>query len=174
MTREEFSIIVKGLKAVYTDPRFIPDKDAFDVWYAMLSDLDYKVASLSTQKYIMSNKFMPSVSDIRSIATEITKPQAIPSLTAWSLVSKAIRDSAYHAQERFDAFPEEVKLAVGSPENLKAWGLSENFNENVAQSHFIKAYETVLSRKKATDVLPDKMKDLINGITEKQEKLIGG
>ena len=41
MTREEFSIIVKGLKDVYTQQTFIPDKDAFNVWYELLKDIDY-------------------------------------------------------------------------------------------------------------------------------------
>ena len=46
MEREEFKTIVKGLKAVYAQPAFIPDADAFDVWYGMLRDLPYRQASL--------------------------------------------------------------------------------------------------------------------------------
>ena len=30
MEREEFKILVKAMKAVYAQPTFIPDKDAFD------------------------------------------------------------------------------------------------------------------------------------------------
>lgn len=29
MTREEFKTLVKGMKAVYAQPTFIPDQDAF-------------------------------------------------------------------------------------------------------------------------------------------------
>lgn len=31
MTREEFKTLVKGMKAVYAQPTFIPDQDAFNV-----------------------------------------------------------------------------------------------------------------------------------------------
>ena len=43
MDREQFSILVKAMKAVYSDPKFIADKDAFDVWYELLKDLPYMV-----------------------------------------------------------------------------------------------------------------------------------
>ena len=36
MEREEFKTIVKGLKAVYAQPAFIPDADAFDVWFVFV------------------------------------------------------------------------------------------------------------------------------------------
>ena len=39
MEREEFKILVKAMKAVYAQPTFIPDKDAFDVWYGLLQDV---------------------------------------------------------------------------------------------------------------------------------------
>ena len=46
MEREEFKILVKAMKAVYAQPTFIPDKDAFDVWYGLLQDLPYEQANL--------------------------------------------------------------------------------------------------------------------------------
>lgn len=51
MEREEFKILVKAMKAVYAQPTFIPDKDAFDVWYGLLQDLPYEQANLAIQKY---------------------------------------------------------------------------------------------------------------------------
>ena len=38
MRKEEFKILVKAMKAVYADPKFIPDQYAYDVWFAMLED----------------------------------------------------------------------------------------------------------------------------------------
>ena len=74
MEREEFKILVKAMKAVYAQPTFIPDKDAFDVWYGLLQDLPYEQANLAIQKYMTSEKFPPTIADIRTKATEIIAP----------------------------------------------------------------------------------------------------
>lgn len=44
MTREEFKTLVKGMKAVYAQPTFIPDQDAFNVWFELLKDIPYQQA----------------------------------------------------------------------------------------------------------------------------------
>lgn len=162
MTQEEFGIIVKALKSVYTSPSFIPDKDSFAVWYEMFKDVDYKVLNYSARQYMLTGKFPPTIADLREIATNLTKKSDMPELEAWAIVSDAIRDSAYHAQERFDAFPEPIKKAVGSASNLRAWGMSTDYNENVTQSHFIKAYKAVLQREKGISVLTPELKQLAN------------
>lgn len=42
MEREQFKVLVKAMKAVYAQPTFIPDQDAFNIWFALLGDLPYK------------------------------------------------------------------------------------------------------------------------------------
>lgn len=166
MTREEFSIIVKGLKAVYTDVKFIPDKDAFNVWYAMLSDVPYEVMSLATQMYMAKGRFAPTIADLRERVEIITKrDDEQAELSAWGLVSKAIRDSTYHSKERFEELPPLVKEAVGTAENLHNWGLSDISSvETVIQSNFIKAYRNVVARSKQMEGLPQNILQKIETI----------
>lgn len=68
MTREEFLILAKAMKAVWTDPKFLPDKAAFDVWCQMLSDVPYKEASIGLSAYMKTSKFPPTIADIREKA----------------------------------------------------------------------------------------------------------
>lgn len=65
MTRDEFKILVKGMKAVYAQSTFIPDKDAFEMWFALLCDLPYKTANIAIQKYMLTEKFPPTPAEIR-------------------------------------------------------------------------------------------------------------
>lgn len=162
MTREEFGIIVKALKSVYTSPSFIPDADAFNVWFEMFKDVEYKILNYSARQYMLTGKYPPTIADLREIATNFLKKSDMPELEAWAIVSEAIRDSAYHAQERFDAFPEPIKKAVGSASNLRAWGMSTDYNESVTQSHFIRAYKSVLQREKGISVLTPELKRIVN------------
>ena len=56
------------MKAVWTDPKFLPDKAAFDVWYQMLSDLPYRDAAIGLSAYMKTGKFPPTIADIREKA----------------------------------------------------------------------------------------------------------
>ena len=66
--REQFKILVKAMKAVYTKPEFIPDQDAFNVWYMMLRDLSYEILTNAVQKHMMTSPFPPTIADLRSSA----------------------------------------------------------------------------------------------------------
>lgn len=68
MTREEFLILAKAMKAVWSDPKFLPDKDAFDVWYEMLHDVPYRDAAVGLKAYMKTGKFPPTIADIREKA----------------------------------------------------------------------------------------------------------
>ena len=116
MTREEFKTLVKGMKAVYAQPTFIPDQDAFNVWFELLKDIPYQQANVAIQKYMLTEKFPPTIADIREKATQIVESvdNSMSELEAWSLVRKAVRNSGYHSVEEFEKLPEACQRAVGS------------------------------------------------------------
>lgn len=164
MEREEFKILVKAMKAVYAQPTFIPDADAFNVWYGLLQDLSYEQANLAIQKYMATEKFPPTIADIRTKATEIITPaeESMSELQAWALVQKAIRNSGYNSEEEFERLPEACKIAVGNPANLREWALMDSDQvATVEQSHFIRNYRAAVQRIKDDAKLPEKMKLLI-------------
>lgn len=164
MTRDEFKILVKAMKAVYSSENFIADKDAFNVWFELLKDLPYEQANLAIQKYMTSEKFPPTIADIRTKATEIIAPaeESMSELQAWALVQKAIRNSGYNSEEEFEKLPEACKIAVGTPANLREWALMDlDQVATVEQSHFIRNYRAAVQRIKEDAKLPDRMKLLI-------------
>ncbi len=164
MERDEFKILVKAMKAVYAQPTFIPDQDAFNVWYALLKDLTYEQANLAVQKYMITEKFPPAIADIRQKANEIVQPdvESLTELQAWSLVRKAMSNSGYHADEEFAKLPEACRIAVGSPANLREWALMDKDEvETVEQSHFIRNYRVAQKRMKEDAMIPMHIKTLI-------------
>ena len=90
MTKEEFGLIVKALKAVYPEPSFIPDKDAFEIWFALLSDLDYELTKNATQKFMMQSSKIPRPADIREMAMSFNYKDEMSEMEVWGLVAKAI------------------------------------------------------------------------------------
>ena len=167
MTKDEFRIIVKTLKANYTEPWFLPDEDALKIWMVSLADLDYKTASAAAARCISTREEPPKVATIRKLAAELTR-QAEDKLNeqeAWYLVLQAMRNSYYGAEKEFDALPELVKKAVGSPGNLREWGQTTGDSIMVIQSQFQRTYRQVMERSKEDAAMPviDTLKVIIGG-----------
>lgn len=161
MERDQFKTLVKGMKAVYSDPKFIADKDAFDVWYSLLQDLDYDISSLAIQKYMMSNRFPPTIADIREHYNSFTTTQELNEMEAWSIVSKAIRNSVYHSVDEYSKLPTLVQRAVGQHEQLRIWALDEEYNESVVSSNFMRSYRMEIAREREISKMPKSISTMI-------------
>ena len=128
MTKDQFKILVKAMKAVYTNPGFIPDNDAFDVWYSMLKDLDYALASRAVQMHMQTEETPPTVAGIRKQSAKLKADETddLNETAAWSLVLKAIRRSTYYSDEEFAKLPATVQRSVASPKQLREWAMLED------------------------------------------------
>lgn len=168
MTREEFKLIVKGMKAIYTKPEFIPDKDAFDVWYMLLADLDYKTASMATQMHMRSSSFEPKPADIIEKYNKLVNKEELNEMEAWLLVSKALRNGIHGAKEEFDKLPPLIQKAVGTSSQLRHWATTDECSiESVVQSNFMRAYRTICKREKEVDKYPQEVKMQIESLTNR-------
>ena len=65
MSFEEFKKLVKGMKAVYTSPSFLPDAESVKIWYQLLKDIPYEVLRVAVQKHMLTNRFPPTVAELR-------------------------------------------------------------------------------------------------------------
>ena len=150
MTREEWAVLVKAMKAVYTSPSFLPDQYAFDTWYGLLKDLDYKLLSFGLKKCMQTEWKEPSIAALRECADSIA-PQSteLNETEAWEKVCKAIQNSTYNAETEFDKLPKIIQKAVSSPAQLREWAVSENVDGtwwSVVQSNFQRTYRAEVQR----------------------------
>lgn len=164
MTKDQFKILVKAMKAVYTNPGFIPDNDAFDVWYSMLKDLDYALASRSVQMHMQTEETPPTVAGIRKQSAKLKADETddLNETAAWSLVLKAIRRSTYYSDEEFAKLPPVVQRAVSSPRQLREWATLEDVDGKtltVIQSNFQRTFRVEQQRERERRKLsPDVLK----------------
>ena len=164
MTREQFKVLVKAMKAVYTNPGFIPDQDAFDVWYSMLKDLDYAIASRAVQMHLQTEESPPTVAGIRKQFAKLKADETddLNETAAWSLVLKAIRRSTYYSEEEFAKLPPVVQRAVSSPRQLREWAILEDVDGKtltVIQSNFQRTFRAEQQRERERRKLsPDVLK----------------
>ena len=147
MSIDEFTTIVKTLKTVYADPKYIPNEDAVMIWYRLLKDLEYKRCSTAVATIMQTHKYPPTVAEIREEYAKHSEKR-MDAMEAWgTYIVRAIRDSAYHSAERFAELPEVCKSAVGSPDTLKEWATTEDENAmSNAQARFLRSYDTASKR----------------------------
>lgn len=158
MTRDEMKILAKAMKAVY--PQMMPDRDAFDVWYELLKDLDYRQASAALQRHMQTSKYPPTIADIRQAVT--APKEEMPELEAWALARKAIRCDPDSAKEQFDRLPELVQKTIGTPAALTEWGqLPSETVGSVIQSQFLRGYRVQAERQRTDAAVAPKVRQLI-------------
>ena len=175
MTKNEFYKIVQGLKSIYSDPKYIADEFAMDMWYDLLKDLTYDIASKAIRAYMQSEKFPPTPADIRNYALRITSPVStdMSEIRAWSIVRKALSNGTYGADEEFAKFPEIIKKVVGTPDRLREWAqLDIDEVENVVGSHFMRNYKAQVEIKRKDDVLDDGLSNAIRRMREPDVPLV--
>lgn len=164
MTREETVKIIRIMCDYY--PNYKPNNlsETVDVWNMMLEEYSYEQVSVALKAYIHADTsgFAPSIGQLIGKIQTISQPQELDGMTAWGLVSKALRNGTYGAVEEFSKLPPLVRQAVGMPDNLKNWATSDYQTiETVIQSNFLRTYETVVKRANEINRMPDNIKSLI-------------
>lgn len=170
MTREETVGLVRSIVDLY--PNWKPNNltETVNTWHWALEEYPAPAIKAALQIYLKTNNtgFAPSVSQLIS---SMYKPNENGRLTegeAWALVKKAISDSAYSAKERFEELPPEIRKAVGGPEMLRQWGMTDSDEVNtVIMSNFQRTYKAVLSQKEYSERVPASVNNLIQELTSK-------
>lgn len=175
MEREETKKLIMAIVATFPNYKPADFGVTIDVWTAMLSERSYEEMQLALKSYILTDRsgFAPSIGQLIEKANNLVQKEQLTEMQAWSMVSKAIRNAGYNSVSEFEKFPPAVQKAVGSPENLRAWALDSNYNENVTQSHFINCYKTVLKRESEKVSLSSDLRNLIESKQVNGNLLIG-
>lgn len=163
MTREEVQDFLAMIQATY--PNFNPPSKtaAVNAWKLALEDYEEKQVHVAFKLYMQTNTsgFAPVPGQIIDKIHTMTAPQELNEMEAWSLVSKAIRNSGYNSVEEFEKLPPLVQKAVGLPSQLRTWALDENYNEQVAMSSFQRAYKVELKHHEEFQKMPQNVRQLI-------------
>ena len=139
MTFKEFGYIADAIKTYFPRDNVLPTEHAMSLWYEGLKDLPYQIVSIALKKYVQTNKFSPTIADIREQAEQLNQNNQKTDLNeneAWTLVLKAIQRSGYYSEEEFAKLPKIIQRTIGSSSRLREMALDEKFNHGVESSNF--------------------------------------
>lgn len=163
MTETEVRQLLAMTQAVY--PNYNPPsrEAAVNAWLMCLSEYDNNIVIAAFKAYITTDTsgFAPSIGQLVDKLHAIQNPQELTELEAWSLVSKAIRNGLYGADEEFAKLPPLVQQAVGQPRCLTEWAMLGAEDKAVTQSNFMRSYRTVVCRAKELSKMPPEVRALI-------------
>lgn len=170
MTRDETKKIIMVISGLY--PNFKPAdlKLTIDTWAVVLSDYGYKQIESALIAYSATDRsgFAPAPGQLIGLLDMQNQESDLNEMEAWALVSNALRNGTYGAEQEFAKLPEPVQKAVGNPSNLRNWAQTDSDSvENVIQSNFMRTYRTVLKREQDMRKIPEKVKDVLIGTAEK-------
>lgn len=152
MTRDEFKVLVKGMKAIYSQPTFIPDQDAFNMWYALIGDLPYEVCSISIKKYMLTNKFPPTVAELREMAANVVNGDPLTWGESWERALNSVRKyGSYNKQAALDSLDPITRKCV---ESIGYMQLCMSENIMVERAHYQKIFEVFAKREQTEKQMP--------------------
>lgn len=168
MNYDEFITLAKGMKAVCTSPSFLPDKEAMAVWYQLLQDLDYKTANIAIQKHMLTNKFPPTIAEIRELATGITAGEKPLWPDGWEETIRAIKKYGYYRQEEALESLSELARKVVKRLGYKQLCMSEEMAMD--RANFRMVFEQIAEREYREKQLPSGFRNAIKNIKRKELK----
>ena len=149
---------------------------ALNLWHGFFADDDASLVSDAVKAFIASDTkgFPPVVGQIREkldVINQAVHGFELTPQTAWGLVKRAMKDSAYHSAEQFAELPEVVQEVVGSPSQLHEWAVSnDGVSESVIASNFQRSFATRAAVHKEIRMMPGDVRARIDA----DRKMIAG
>jgi hypothetical protein len=175
MDKKEFALFAMALKTYYPRENLLPNNQAMELWFEQLQDIPAKVAEAGLKKWVAINKWSPSISDIREMASSITVGELPDWGEAWEEVCNAIRHyGSYRTKEALESMS---PLARKATERIGFLNLCMSESPMTDRANFRMIYESLAEREKKDAQLPPPLKQLIlemqgngNLIESKEEK----
>lgn len=165
MTRKEFGLFVAALKTYYPrETTLLPNQQAMKLWYRQLQDIPYEVAEAALNKWVATNKWSPSIADIREMAASVTHGDAPDWGDAWETVLQAIRKYGSYNEKAALESMDELTRTVVKRLGFRDICMSENIVADRANFRMI--YEQLTERKKKENQIPLPVHEVIQRIQQ--------
>lgn len=165
MTDTEFNTFAKALKTYYPREKIMPTPVAYELWFEQLKDLDGKVVNAVLRKWVATNKWSPTIADIREQAVGLTVGAPKDWGEAWESARYAVRRwGRNREQEALDSLDDLTRQVVN---RIGFQTLCNSEEIGVERANFRMMYEQLASRAKETNQLPPKIKALVENTAKR-------
>lgn len=178
MTVADASYILAVIRAAYPGSYSkLSEADAkatAELWAAMFADESREVVAAAVKAIMLEQperEFAPTIGMVKKRIVQFGEPERLTAQDAWQIVTHACKHcSLQNPKPMFDKLPPEVQRAVGSPNQLRDWGMiDEETFQTVVASNFRRIWEIQQRREEADKMLPSALRDYISGLADKMQ-----
>lgn len=147
MNKQEFAAWAMALKTYYAKEQLLPNPQAMELWYRELQDIPAEVADAALRKWVSTNKWSPTIAEIREMTTDVKNGEIPDWGEGWEQVQRAIRNYGFYqpieAMESMEPLTREAVKRMGGFRNIC---VSEN--PVTERANFRMVYETLAKRER--------------------------
>lgn len=169
MDKQEFATLAMALRTYYPKEGILPNKEAMQLWYKELQDIPYTVAELALRKWVATNKWSPSIAELREMTAGIVNGEELTWGEAWENVLKVVRrHGSYGKREALASLDPLTRRCV---ENIGYMDICMSENIMVERAHFQKIFEIYAKRQQMDRQISQ---PLLQAISQVQMKSLDG
>lgn len=162
MNKSEFKIFADALRTYYSKENLLPNPQAMELWYRALCDIPYHVAELTLQKWVATNKWSPSIAEIRESASAIVNGDPLTWGESWERALNAVRK--YGSYNKGAALESLDPLTRKCVESIGYMDLCMSENIMVERAHYQKIFETFSKREQVDKQIAAPLLDAIKQV----------
>ena len=165
MDKKEFGLLASALRTYYPKENILPNKEAMQLWYRELHDIPFPVAEAALRKWVSTNKWSPSIAEIREMAAGIKNGEIPDWGEGWEEVQRAIRKyGMYNVKGAMDSFTPLTRQAV---ERLGFRNICVSENPMAERANFRQCYEILVKREQTNQQIALPLQEAIKQIQER-------
>ena len=162
MDKKEFSAFVMALRTYYPKEQILPNPEAMELWFRELQDIPIDVAEAVLRKWVATNKWSPSIAEIREVAAEICCGKRPDWGEGWEQVLKMIRKHGREYPKR--ALSEMDEITAQAVRAMGWWNLCNSDSPEYDMQTFRKLFESYADRAMQQRQLALPLQELIDNI----------
>lgn len=175
MTKQEFAKFAMALKTYYPKEGLLPNPQAMELWFFQLEDIPYQLAEIALNKWVATNKWPPTIADIRESAASVSYGEKPMWSDGWEQVQRAIR--TYGTSNATAALDSMDEITAATVRRLGWRDLCLSKDPVPDRANFRMIFEQLAERQQKQQQIPVTLHQLIEGVQRKElgsQKLLKG
>jgi hypothetical protein len=164
MDKQEFGLLAAAIRTYYPKEQILPNAQAMELWYRELQDIPFSIAEAALRKWVNTNKWSPSIAEIREMTVDVKHGEAMTWGESWEKLKLAVRkygrDAEAEAMNSFDPLTRKCVKIFG----YRAYCNSDVSNEMADRAHYQRIFETMAQRERTNQQLALPLQEAINRI----------
>jgi hypothetical protein len=123
-----------------------------ELWYMQLCDIDYQIMTTALNKWVATNKWAPTIADLRESAYTITDPGIPDWDAAYETVRKNIRKYGFYNAE--DGLAELSGVTLETVKRIGYTNMCLSDNPTATRANFREIYNRLAERARSEARMP--------------------